>query len=54
MLGLQVCIGVIAERGMGGEDLLAPFDAGRIRASAVSTRINSVRNNDEACIRPIE
>ena len=33
--------------------LLRPFPADRLRAYAVSTRVNFVRNDDAACIAPL-
>src|ERR1700694_4567104 len=33
-------------------DLLNPFEAERMRAFPVSTRVNSVKNDDEECSRP--
>ena len=35
-------------------DLLKPFDAKSMRCYPVSTRVNSVANDDEECSRPIE
>jgi putative SOS response-associated peptidase YedK len=35
-------------------DLLKPFDAGLMRSFAVSSRLNQVANDDEACSLPIE
>jgi len=35
-------------------DLLRPFDSDKMKAWPVSTRINSVRNNDASLIEPIE
>jgi putative SOS response-associated peptidase YedK len=35
-------------------DLLRPFDARLMRCYPVSTRINSVVNDDEECSRPVE
>jgi len=35
-------------------DLLKPFDARQMRCYPVSTRINSVVNDDEECSRPVE
>ena len=35
-------------------DLLKPYDARRMRSYAVSTRINSVVNDDPACSAPVE
>jgi putative SOS response-associated peptidase YedK len=35
-------------------DLLKPFDARLMRCYPVSTRINSVVNDDEECSRPVE
>ena len=40
--------------GSGATELLEPFDAKRMRAYEVSSRVNSVKNNDEACLRPAE
>jgi putative SOS response-associated peptidase YedK len=35
-------------------DLLKPYDAQRMRCYPVSTRINSVANDDEECSAPVE
>jgi hypothetical protein len=35
-------------------DLLKPYDARLMRCYPVSTRINHVVNDDEACSRPVE
>ena len=35
-------------------DLLKPYDARLMRCYPVSTRINSVVNDDEACSAPVE
>lgn len=35
-------------------DLLKPFDARQMRCFPVSTRINHVANDDEACSAPVE
>jgi putative SOS response-associated peptidase YedK len=35
-------------------ELLNPFDARLMRCYPVSTRINSVANDDEACSAPVE
>jgi putative SOS response-associated peptidase YedK len=35
-------------------DLLKPFDARLMRCYPVSTRINSVANDDEECSEPVE
>jgi putative SOS response-associated peptidase YedK len=35
-------------------ELLKPFDARLIRSYPVSTRINSVANDDVECCRPVE
>jgi putative SOS response-associated peptidase YedK len=35
-------------------DLLKPYDARLMRCYPVSTRVNSVANNDEACSAPVE
>jgi putative SOS response-associated peptidase YedK len=35
-------------------DLLKPYDARLMRCYPVSTRINSVANDDEECSRPVE
>ena len=35
-------------------DLLRPFPAARMRAKAVSSRVNSVRNDDEGCLAPVQ
>ncbi len=36
------------------QTLLRPFPAERMRARAVSARVNNVRNDDEQCLLPIE
>jgi len=35
-------------------ELLKPYDARIMRCYPVSTRINSVANDDEECARPVE
>jgi putative SOS response-associated peptidase YedK len=35
-------------------DLLRPYDAQVMRCHPVSTRVNSVVNDDEECSRPVE
>jgi putative SOS response-associated peptidase YedK len=35
-------------------DLLRPFDSDKMKAWQVSTRMNSVRNNDPSLIVPVE
>ena len=35
-------------------DLLKPYDARQMRCYPVSTRINHVANDDEACSAPVE
>ena len=35
-------------------DLLKPFDARSMRSYAVSSRVNQVQNDDEACSKPID
>jgi len=35
-------------------DLLKPYDAKSMRSYPVSTRVNSVTNDDEECSRPME
>jgi putative SOS response-associated peptidase YedK len=35
-------------------ELLKPFDARRMRCYPVSTRINDVTNDDEACTEPVQ
>jgi putative SOS response-associated peptidase YedK len=35
-------------------ELLKPYDARRMRCYPVSSRINSVANDDEQCSRPVE
>ncbi len=35
-------------------DLLEPFPADRMRATAVSPRVNSPKNDDEACLEPAD
>jgi putative SOS response-associated peptidase YedK len=35
-------------------DLLKPYDARTMRCYPVSTRINSVANDDEECSQPVE
>jgi putative SOS response-associated peptidase YedK len=35
-------------------ELLKPYDARQMRCYPVSTRINSVVNDDEACSGPVE
>jgi putative SOS response-associated peptidase YedK len=35
-------------------ELLKPFDAGLMRSYSVSTRVNHVANDDEACSAPVE
>jgi putative SOS response-associated peptidase YedK len=35
------------------ETLLRPYPAELMMAEAVSTRVNSPRNNDEGCVAPI-
>ncbi len=37
----------------GGSDMLKPFPAERMTTYMVSTRVNSVRNNDPECLAPI-
>jgi putative SOS response-associated peptidase YedK len=34
-------------------DLLVPYDASAMRYTPVSTRVNSVKNDDAACIEPL-
>ncbi len=38
--------------GSGGVELLKPFTASELKAYEVSTRVNSVRNNDQECLAP--
>jgi putative SOS response-associated peptidase YedK len=35
-------------------DLLKPFDASRMRCYPVSSHVNQVTNDDEACVAPVE
>jgi putative SOS response-associated peptidase YedK len=35
-------------------DLLKPYDARLMRCYSVSTRVNSVANDDERCSSPVE
>jgi putative SOS response-associated peptidase YedK len=35
-------------------ELLKPYDAGLMRCYPISTRINHVVNDDEACSAPVE
>ena len=37
----------------GGTDLLAPYDTDQMTAYRVSTRVNSVKNNDVECVTPL-
>jgi putative SOS response-associated peptidase YedK len=40
--------------GATASDLLKPYDARLMRCFPVSTRVNRVANDDEACSRPVE
>ena len=39
--------------GSGGLDLLKPYPADEMKSYEVSSRVNSVRNNDPECLAPI-
>jgi putative SOS response-associated peptidase YedK len=35
-------------------DMLKPYDAGTMRGNPVSSRVNSVANDDEGCSTPVD